>query len=283
MPSTTPVLPLNTDISVTAPGNKQQALFTSPTLAPLHEGNLGTIVGGVVGGALFLLLLLVLGGVYYQRRWHTFRGDYYTKQYLGPSDMQKAAAPPPPPHELHIYTNEADRASPDTKLKSCHDINGTILSDQDREEWGGFERERSPNGRSRAVREANTQQNLQNHQQQSYQPNHHPAPQPNYQPNHQSFLTTPHKHRSSLQPESRRYPGPQVMRNGSSFLPEDCYDSDYVSHTDGSMISRREWYVWMGQHCRKRLLTVLSRRHQTCKCMMVEIEYVLKGGKKWDE
>ncbi|KAK2827427.1 hypothetical protein Q7C36_018353 [Tachysurus vachellii] len=245
MPPTTPVLPLNAEISVTAPGNKQRALFTSPTLAPLPEGNLGTIVGGAVGGALFLLLLLVLGGVYYQRRRRTFRGDYYTKQYLGPSDMQKA--PPPPPHELHIYNNEADRASPDTKLKSCHDINGTILSDKDREEWGGFERDRSPNGRSRALREVNTQQNLQNHhnhnQQSSYQPNHHPTPQPNHQLDHQSFLIPPNKHRSSLQPESRRYPGPQVMGNGSPFLPEDCYDSDYVSHTDGSMISRREWYV----------------------------------------
>ncbi|XP_017348538.1 nectin-3-like protein isoform X1 [Ictalurus punctatus] len=244
MPPTTPVLLPNADISVTAPGNKQPALFTSPTLAPLHEGNLGTIVGGAVGGVLFLLLFLVLVGVCYQRRRRTFRGDYYTKQYLGPSDMQKA--PPPPSHELHIY-NEADRASPDTKLKSCHDVNGTILSDKDREEWGGFERERSPNSRSRALREANAQQNLQNHQnhnqQQSYQPNHHPAPQPNHQPNHPSFLNTPHKHRSSLPPESRRYPGPQVMGNGSPFLPEDCYDSDYVSHTDGSMISRREWYV----------------------------------------
>lgn len=245
MPPTTPVpTPLNTVISVTVPGNKQRALITFPTLAPLHEGNLGTIVGGAVGGALFLLLLLVLGGVYFQRRRRTFRGDYYTKQYLGPSDMQKAPPPPPPPpQELHIYTNEADRASPDTKLKSCHDVNGTILSDKDREEWGGFERERSPNGRSRALREANAKQNLQNHHnhnhQQSYQPNHHPT----LQPNHQGFLNTSHKHRSSLQPESRRYPGPQVMANDSSFLPEDCYDSDYVSHTDGSMISRREWYV----------------------------------------
>lgn len=240
MPPTTLVLLPNADISVTAPGNKQRALFTSPTLAPLHESNLGTIVGGAVGGALFLLLLLVLGGVYYQRRRRTFRGDYYTKQYLGPSDMQKA--PPAPPHELHIY-NEGDRASPDTKLKSCHDVNGTVVSDKDREEWGGFDRDRSPNGRSRVLREANAQQNLPNHhnhnQQQSYQPNHHPTPQPN----HQSFLSTPHKHRSSLQPESRRYPGPQVMGNGSPFLPEECYDSDYVSHTDGSMISRREWYV----------------------------------------
>ncbi|TTK94539.1 Nectin-3-like protein [Bagarius yarrelli] len=238
MPPTTPVILLNTDISVTAPGNKQRAL-SSPTLAPLHEGNLGTIVGGAVGGALFLLLLLVLGGVCYQRRRRTFRGDYYTKQYLGPSDMQKA--PPPPPQELHVYSNEQDRASPDTKLKSCHDVNGTILCDKDREEWGGFER--SSNGCSRALREVNIQQNHHNNQQQGYQPNHHPIPQPNHQPNQEGFLSAPHKHRSSLQPESRRYPGPQVMGNGSPSRPEECYDSDYVSHTDGSMISRREWYV----------------------------------------
>ncbi|XP_066502459.1 nectin-3-like protein isoform X2 [Hoplias malabaricus] len=237
-PPTTPVLLLNAGISVTAPGNKQRALFTSPTLAPLHEGNLGTIVGGAVGGALFLLLLLVLGGVYYQRQRRTFRGDYYTKQYLGPSDMQKA----PQPHELQqVYNNEGGRASPDSKLKHNLDGNGSIYPDKDREEWGGFDRERSPNGRSRVIREANAQHNYHNHHNhhQSYHPNpHHPHPSHPH-----SFNPAQHNHRSSLQPEHRRYPAPQAMGNGSPYLPEESYENDYVSHTDGSMISRREWYV----------------------------------------
>ncbi|XP_062867838.1 nectin-3-like protein [Trichomycterus rosablanca] len=243
MPPTTPVLLLNAGISVTAAGNKHRALFTSPTLAPLHDSHLGTIVGGAVGGVLFLLLLLVLVGIFYQRRKRTFRGDYYTKQYVGPSDMQKA---PPPPHELQqVYANEADRDSLETKPKTPHELNGSIFADKDREEWGGFERERSQNGRSRALREANALNNQHHHPSYyaNHHANHHPDNQPN-QPHHpQNSSGTQNKQRSSLKPETRRYPGPQVMGNGSPCLPEDCYDSDYVSHTDGSMISRREWYV----------------------------------------
>uniref|UniRef100_A0A8B9JF30 Nectin cell adhesion molecule 3 n=1 Tax=Astyanax mexicanus TaxID=7994 RepID=A0A8B9JF30_ASTMX len=237
-PPTTPVLLLNAGISVTAPGNKQRALFTSPTLAPLHEGNLGTIVGGAVGGALFLLLVLVLGGIYFQRQRRTFRGDYYTKQYIGPSDMQKA----PQPHELQqVYSNDTDRSSPDSKLKQNHDGNGSIYPDKDREEWGDFDRERSPNGRSRALREANAQHNYHNHHNnhQSY----HPNPPPHHVNHPPTFHPAQHDHRSSLQPEPRRYPAPQVTGNGSPYLPEECYDNEYVSHTDGSMISRRECCV----------------------------------------
>ncbi|TRY97919.1 hypothetical protein DNTS_034143 [Danionella cerebrum] len=229
MPPTTPVRLLTADISATAHGNKQRALITSPTLAPLHEGSLGTIVGGAVGGALFLLLLLILAGVYYQRQRLTFRGDYYTKQYHGPSDMQK----PPQTHELQqVYS----KGSPETKLK-VNQENGKIYPDKDREEWGDINRERSPNGRSRALRESNrlnhhNNQNLEH----GYHSNHH-------QGHPQSFSPAHHIQRSSLQQEPRRYIAPQVMSNGSPYLPEGCYDNEYVSHTDGSMISRREWYV----------------------------------------
>ncbi len=258
MPPTTPVRLLTADISATAPGNKQRALITSPTLAPLPEGSLGTIVGGAVGGALFLLLLLILGGVYYQRQRRTFRGDYYTKQYHGPSDMQKA----PQPHELQqVYS----KGSPDTKLKSNQD-NGTIYPDKDREEWGDFDRERSPNGRSRALREATGQMNDHNNHnlEHGYHSNHHPV-------HPQSFSPAHHIQRSSLQPEPRRFAAPQVMSNGSPYLPEDCYDNDYVSHTDGSMISRREWYVWDDQAGRdcvdtyEMLQTAKWGRSELCK------------------
>ncbi|GAA6076220.1 nectin-3-like protein isoform X1, partial [Tachysurus ichikawai] len=231
-PSTTPVLHLNPKISTTTvPGNKQRLLFTSPAQEPLNEYTLcNIIVSGLGSGALFLLLL-VLGGVYF-KRWRV-RGEYNTKQNLGPSDMQEA--PPPPPHELHINTNAADKASPDTKLEPCHDINGAILSKKDREERGGFELDRSSNEGSRALQQDNTHQNLQNHHNhnQSYQPNHHP--------DHQSFLCTLNKHRSLLEPEFCTCP--HVIENGSPLLLEDCNYTDFVSHTDGSVISRWESYA----------------------------------------
>ncbi|KAK2836766.1 hypothetical protein Q7C36_014635 [Tachysurus vachellii] len=242
-PPTTPVLHLNPKISSTAaPGNKQRLVFTSPAQEPLNEYTLCIVVGVLVSGAVFLLLL-VLCVVCYKRWRHTFRGEYNTKQNLGPSVMQEA--PPPPPHELHINTNAADRASPDTKLEPCHDINGAMLSEKDREERGGFEPDRSSNEGSRALRQDNTHQNLQNHhnhnQHQSYQPNHHPTTQLNHQPDHQSFLCTLNKHRSSLEPEFCTCP--RVIENDSPLLPEDCNCTDFVLHTDGSVISRWELYV----------------------------------------
>ncbi|GAA6095275.1 nectin-3-like protein isoform X1, partial [Tachysurus ichikawai] len=240
-PPTTPVLHLNPKISTTAaPGNKQQLLFTFPAQEPLNEYTLCIIVGGLVSGVLFLLLL-VLCVVCYKRWQRTFRGENNTKQNLGPSDMQEAL--PPPLHKLHINTNAADMASPDTKLEPCHDINGAILSEKDREERGGFELDRSSNEGSRALRQDNTHQNLHNHHNhnQSYQPNHHPTTQLNHQPDHQSFLCPLNKHRSSLEPEFCTCP--HVIENGSPLLPEDCNYTDFVLHTDGSIISRWELHV----------------------------------------
>ncbi|XP_026989873.2 nectin-3-like protein [Tachysurus fulvidraco] len=195
-PPTTPVLHLNPKISTTAvPGNKQRLLFTFPAQEPLNEYTLCIIVGGLVSGALFLLLL-VLGVVCYKRWQHTFRGEYNTKQNLAPSDMQEAQSPPP--HKLHIHTNAADRASPDTKLEPCQDINGAIQEG------------------SRAW-------------------------QLNHQLDHQSFLCTLNKHRSSMEPEFCTCP--HVMENGSPLLREDCNYTDFVLHTDGSIISRWELHV----------------------------------------
>ncbi|KAM8834950.1 nectin-3-like protein isoform 1-T1 [Synchiropus picturatus] len=208
MPSTitAPVL----TASSTLVDDKARVLFNSSTLQPLPEGNLGSVVGGAVGGALFLLLLLTLAGVLYLRKQQTFHGNYYTKPYVGPSDLQKA----PTQHELRP-----------TKAGSK-----STQKDQDREEWGGRELKRESerhsygygideypaNGYTRAMRESNQQ----NHSQYS----------------------------SPRQPRNARYPhSPGPTRNGSSYQSEDCYDSgpdgDYVSHKDGSVISRREWYV----------------------------------------
>ncbi|KAI1903460.1 hypothetical protein AGOR_G00027420 [Albula goreensis] len=223
-PSTTTTLPttpphiLTAAAPATTPTTKRRALFTSPTLASLPEGNLGTVVGGAVGGALFLLLLLVLGGACYRKQRRTFRGDYYTKQYLGPSDMQKQPQPgggAVPHHELQeVYRagEEPGKGSQDLKPKP-KPTGEVIISDKDREEWGDTRRSQRDGGYYYA-----------NH-------NHHHSPKP--QPQHPP-----------------RAPPPTAYNNHVPYLPpeEDCCydnepDSDFVSHMDGSVISRREWYV----------------------------------------
>ncbi|XP_019903544.1 nectin-3-like protein [Esox lucius] len=222
MPSTSPAPVLTGSASSsTSVGDKRRVHFTSPTLAALPPDNhLGTIVGGAVGGAMFLLLLLVLGGVCYLRQRQTFRGDYYTKQYIGPSDMQKA---PPPQPRLH---------SPKPA--------NAVYVDKDREEWGDRERNherdrerlhmhqtppavvsnhREPGGRTRALRNGDHL-------------------------GHEHLHGYPSPHQTGR----ARYTAPsRPLSNGSPYLSDDCYESgaegDYVSHTDGSVISRREWYV----------------------------------------
>lgn len=199
---------------------KGHVLLSSPTLEALPESNLGSIVGGAVGGALFLLLLLALVGVCYLRKQQTFHGNYYTKQYLGPNDLQKA----PTQHELHP-----------TKAGSS-----SYHRDHDREEWGdrqlkherdrrhhsNFNGEEYPsNGYTRAMRESTHHSHQQNHHREHTQ------------------------YSSPRQARCARYThSPKPQGNCSPYLSDDCYDSgpegDYVSHTDGSVISRREWYVW---------------------------------------
>ncbi|XP_041657897.1 nectin-3-like protein [Cheilinus undulatus] len=220
MPSTITAPVLTGSASSTYVDEKGHVLLSSPTLEALPESNLGSIVGGAVGGALFLLLLLCLAGVCYLRKQQTFHGDYYTKQYLGNSDLQKA----PKQHELHL-----------TKA-----VSNSHKQDPDREEWGdrhlkqererrlqsNYNREEYPaNGYTRAMRESSQ---------------HH-----NHQQNH---LREHAQYSSPQQPRCARYPrSPKLQGNGSPYMSDDCYNSgpegDYVSHTDGSVISRREWYV----------------------------------------
>ncbi|KAF3841202.1 hypothetical protein F7725_007064 [Dissostichus mawsoni] len=116
MPSTITAPVLTGSASSTLVDDQGHVLQSSPTLEALPESNLGSIVGGAVGGALFLLLLLCLVGVCYLQKQQTFHGNYYTKQYLGPNDLQKA----PTQHELH----------PPKAGSSSH------RQDHDREEWG---------------------------------------------------------------------------------------------------------------------------------------------------
>ncbi|XP_051253643.1 nectin-3-like protein isoform X1 [Dicentrarchus labrax] len=192
--------------------DKKGTLFTSPTLASLPDSSLGTIVGGAVGGVLFLILLLILGGACFMRQRRTFRGDYYTKQYLGPSDMQKESQLDVlQPHELQeVYGDKTSKGSQELKPKLGGDI---IYPDytperKDRDDWA------DRGDGHRGLKEGNYYPDHYNTQ------NMHPCGPPVHSP---------------------------IVNNGSPYLPEDCYDngtdSDYVSHMDGSVISRREWYV----------------------------------------
>uniref|UniRef100_A0A671SKP9 Nectin cell adhesion molecule 3 n=1 Tax=Sinocyclocheilus anshuiensis TaxID=1608454 RepID=A0A671SKP9_9TELE len=180
------ILP-DTSLTITAPIN-QHAHFTGPTQASPPDSGLGTIVGGAVGGILILVLLMVLVGAFYMRQRRTFRGDYYTKQYIGPSDMQKESQMDVlQPHELQdVYGDDSGNGSQDLKPKPEGDI---IYPDYpiDHKDMEGWE------------------DNL------------------------------------SLQRESTYYSDHHNHHN------DKCYDhgtdSDYISHVDGSVISRREWYV----------------------------------------
>uniref|UniRef100_A0A8C6WKG4 Ig-like domain-containing protein n=1 Tax=Neogobius melanostomus TaxID=47308 RepID=A0A8C6WKG4_9GOBI len=149
---------------------------------------LGTIVGGAVGGVLFLVLLLILGVACYMRKRRTFRGDYYTKQYLGPSDMQKEAQLDVlQPHELQeVYGDKTSKGSQDLKPKLGSDIIYPEYTERD--EWA------DRGDKQRSLKDAD------------YYANHY--------------------------------------NNGQNVHPYDNgTESDYVSHLDGSVISRREWYV----------------------------------------
>ncbi|XP_024298612.1 nectin-3-like protein [Oncorhynchus tshawytscha] len=218
-PTTAPVsttstpLFLDTSDTSTAP-NKRRGVSghsTSPTLASLSDSSLGTIVGGAVGGVLFLVLLLILGGACFMRQRRTFRGDYYTKQYLGPSDMQKESQLDVlQPHELQEVYGDGPNSTykGSQELKPKPGLGGDIIYPndiQDRDDWGDGHR----GLREGSYFPAENQNTI-----------HHPRGLPVHTP---------------------------TVTNGSPYLPEDCFDngtdSEYVSHMDGSVISRREWYV----------------------------------------
>ncbi|XP_015235154.1 PREDICTED: nectin-3-like protein isoform X1 [Cyprinodon variegatus] len=212
MPSTITAPVLTGSSSSTFVVDKGHVLRSSPTLEALPESNLGSIVGGAVGGALSLLLVLSLVAVCYLQKPQSFHGSYSAKQNHGPADLQKASEK----HELRP-----------TKAGG----GGSCSRDHDREEWGDkhryneFNGEKYPvNGYTRAMRESGRL----NHQQTPRQEN--------------AKVSSPQRARGP------RYPHPPKLQgNGSPYLSDDCYDcgaeGDYVSHTDGSVISRREWYV----------------------------------------
>ncbi|XP_019722829.1 nectin-3-like protein [Hippocampus comes] len=172
----------------------------SPTPAPARDDMLGMVVGGAAGAALVVILALLAVCFSFLRKRRTFRGDYYTKQYLGPSDMQKETQMDVlQPHELQeVYGEKSHNGSQELKSKLSADLI-----------YGG--EERGGGGDDWAERECD-------------------------------YFADGYRGQKPQHPC-----GPPVLANGSPYLPDDCRnncaDGDYVAHVDGSVISRREWYV----------------------------------------
>lgn len=219
MPSTITAPVLTGSASSTLVDEKGHVLLSSPTLQAIPESNLGSIVGGAVGGALFLLLLLCLAGVFYLRKQQSLHVNYYTKQYLGTNDIQKA----PTQHELHPTKSGSSSKRQDHDREEWGDRQ--LKQERDRRHHSNYNGEEYPaNGYTRAMRESS---------QHSHQQNHHRE--------HMQYS-------SPRQARCTRYPhSPKPQGKCSPYMSDDCYDSgpegDYVSHRDGSVISRREWYV----------------------------------------
>uniref|UniRef100_A0A8C6ZCN0 Nectin-3 n=1 Tax=Nothoprocta perdicaria TaxID=30464 RepID=A0A8C6ZCN0_NOTPE len=177
----------------------QRSLATEPriiniptsTLPAMQEDTWGTVIGSAVGGALFLILVSVLVGIICYRRRRTFRGDYFAKNYLPPSDMQKES-------QIDVLQSDDVDSYPDSLKKEIkHPMNSLIskdyLQDPEKPEWNNID-------------------NINRYQERYERPMDY-------------------------------YEGGTL---GMKYMGGECYDDneeDFVSHIDGSVISRREWYV----------------------------------------
>ncbi|XP_029433967.1 nectin-3 isoform X1 [Rhinatrema bivittatum] len=164
------------------------------TLATVRDDYLGTIIGSAVGGALFMILLIILAGIICYRRRRTFRGDYFTKNYIPPSDMQK---------ESQIDVLQPDDLDPypdSVKKETKYPVNNVIGY----REYIGDEK-----------------------------------------PDWNNVDSYNHRYQEQFERPVDYYES-KTMSVGLKYIREDCYDEnedDLVSHLDGSVISRREWYV----------------------------------------
>ncbi|XP_073522773.1 nectin-3 isoform X2 [Phyllobates terribilis] len=170
--------------------NSRKFHIPASTMATLQDGNFGTIIGSVVGGCLFLILLIVLIGVIYHRRKQTFRGDYFTKSYIPPSDMQKESQIDVlQPEDLDPFP---DNPKKEVDIKSNDHIYNEYLHEDENSDW-----------------------------------------------NH---IVSYNRYQEHFDRPGNNYTEkniPVVSRYNQNFDNED----DLVSHVDGSVISRREWYV----------------------------------------
>ncbi|XP_027504608.1 nectin-3 isoform X1 [Corapipo altera] len=162
--------------------------FPTSTLPTMQDDSWGTIIGSVVGGLLLLSLLSILGAVLCYRRRKTFRGDYFAKSYIPPSDMQKES-------QIDVLQSDDVDSYPDSIKKEINHpmniISKDYLEDPEKPELNNID---------------NT-----NRYQERYE---------------------------------RRMDYYEGGTYGLSFMAGELYDDeDFVSHLDGAVISRREWYV----------------------------------------
>ncbi|XP_044107293.1 nectin-3 isoform X1 [Neovison vison] len=161
--------------------------FPLSTLATIKDDTIGTIIASVVGGALFIVLVSVLAGIFCYRRRRTFRGDYFAKNYIPPSDMQKES-------QIDVLQQDELDSYPDSvKKENKNPVNNLIRKD---------------------------------------------------------YLEEPEKTQWNNVENLSRFERPmdyyEDLKMGMKFVSDEHYDDnedDLVSHVDGSVISRREWYV----------------------------------------
>ncbi|XP_034371114.1 nectin-3 isoform X2 [Arvicanthis niloticus] len=161
--------------------------FPLSTLATLKDDTIGTIIASVVGGALFIVLVSILAGVFCYRRRRTFRGDYFAKNYIPPSDMQKES-------QIDVLQQDELDSYPDSvKKENKNPVNNLIRKD---------------------------------------------------------YLEEPEKTQWNNVENLTRFERPmdyyEDLKMGMKFVSDERYnetEDDLVSHVDGSVISRREWYV----------------------------------------
>ncbi|XP_068125432.1 nectin-3 isoform X1 [Hyperolius riggenbachi] len=107
--------------------------IAASTMATMQDGNFGTMIGSVVGGCLFLILVIVLFGIIYYRRKQTFRGDYFTKSYIPPSDMQKESQIDVlQPEDLDPFPENLKK---EVDIKSNDHMYNEYLHDDDHADW----------------------------------------------------------------------------------------------------------------------------------------------------
>ncbi|XP_023479575.1 nectin-3 isoform X3 [Equus przewalskii] len=161
--------------------------FPLSTLATIKDDTIGTIIASVVGGALFIVLVSVLAGIFCYRRRRTFRGDYFAKNYIPPSDMQKES-------QIDVLQQDELDSYPDSvKKENKNPVNNLIRKD---------------------------------------------------------YLEEPEKTQWNNVENLNRFERPmgyyEDQKMEMKFVSDGHYDEnedDLVSHVDGSVISRREWYV----------------------------------------
>ncbi|XP_032878111.1 nectin-3 [Amblyraja radiata] len=159
------------------------------TLASVKNDSLGTMIGGVVGGALFLMLVIVIIIMFYLRHRRTFRGDYYTKQYAGTANPEKDSQMNVIQHQIDPYTD-----------------------------YEKIERKLTPNNMFQDYPAADQKSEWQN--------------EDNIKNRYTEGVEIPID-----------YYEDQKIPNASQYDYFDENEDDLVSHLDGSIISRREWYV----------------------------------------